>query len=203
MKHFGTKINGTFLEMGAVNGVAMSNTLHFESDFRWTGVLIEANPDMYKHLIYNRPGATTVHAAVCDKEQEVHYSRSSAVGMRGILEFMKEEHIERWLYRNNEQKQAVWNAALKMMCLPLSTIFATIGYPDTNGVWVVDWFSLDVEGAELEVLSGINFENFLFKVITVEAIGNGPKDTAVARLLSRHGYEKHGSDGINNWFVKS
>ena len=39
---------------------------------------------------------------------------------------------------------------------------------DSNAPKVVDFFSLDVEGAEFSVLNGINFDEFNFKYILIE-----------------------------------
>lgn len=192
-----------------VNGIAMSNTLMFEHKYGWTGVLIEANPDMFKTLIYNRPAATCVRAAICHKKQIVHYSRSSSVGMRGILEFMKPAHIHKWLYpKDNEQKKAaVWGHAIKTMCLPLTGIFDEIDFPrSADGRWHIDWWSLDVEGAELEVIQGVNFKRFKFSVINVEAQSeehlsdSQNKNEAVRELLRYNNYTWHSNDGTNDWF---
>ena len=47
--------NGTFVEMGALDGDRKSNTWVFEEYFKWTGLLIEANPINAQKLIINRP----------------------------------------------------------------------------------------------------------------------------------------------------
>ena len=42
--------NGFFIEAGAYNGELHSNTLFFELKQRWTGLLIEPNPDAFELL---------------------------------------------------------------------------------------------------------------------------------------------------------
>ena len=42
--------NGFFIEAGAYDGEALSNTLFFELKQRWTGLLIEPNPDAFELL---------------------------------------------------------------------------------------------------------------------------------------------------------
>jgi hypothetical protein len=42
--------NKTFLEIGACDGLMVSNTLFFEKQLNWNGILIEANPYQYKGL---------------------------------------------------------------------------------------------------------------------------------------------------------
>ncbi len=42
--------NGFFIEAGAVDGVRLSNSLHFELRHNWTGLLVEPNPEAFKNL---------------------------------------------------------------------------------------------------------------------------------------------------------
>ena len=42
--------NGFFIEAGAYDGEKFSNTLFFELKQRWTGLLIEPNPDAFELL---------------------------------------------------------------------------------------------------------------------------------------------------------
>ena len=42
--------NGFFIEAGAYDGEILSNTLFFELKQRWTGLLIEPNPDAFELL---------------------------------------------------------------------------------------------------------------------------------------------------------
>ena len=47
-KLFRGKKNGFFVEAGAFDGEAFSNTLLFELKHNWTGLLVEPNPDLYQ-----------------------------------------------------------------------------------------------------------------------------------------------------------
>ena len=53
-EYFGYKKNGYFIEVGAFDGVHMSNTYALEKHLEWEGVCIEANPSMYSRLVANR-----------------------------------------------------------------------------------------------------------------------------------------------------
>ena len=65
--------NGTFLELGALDGVRYSNSYALDRQLGWKGVLIEASPPSYARLALNRPQQITVLAAVCDVNRTVHY----------------------------------------------------------------------------------------------------------------------------------
>lgn len=44
---FGGVQHGTYLEMGAFNGIKFSNTLHLHETLGWRGLLIEPNPSSF------------------------------------------------------------------------------------------------------------------------------------------------------------
>jgi hypothetical protein len=80
------KRNGFFLEMGAMDGVSLSNTLWLHRAAGWRGLLVEACPEQYAALASQRRDSIAVHAAVCAQFQTVHWLSAANVG--GIWEFM-------------------------------------------------------------------------------------------------------------------
>ena len=62
------KMGGFYVDLGAHNGVASSNTYCFDKVLNWKGICIEAHPEIFKHLTDARPNATNVHSAVSDYE---------------------------------------------------------------------------------------------------------------------------------------
>ena len=58
---------GTFVELGALDGVTFSNTFAIERCLGWSGVLIEADPVNFELLVKSERNVTRVHAAVCDE----------------------------------------------------------------------------------------------------------------------------------------
>jgi len=55
----------TFVELGALDGMSMSNTYMLERCFSWNGLLVEANPANYVKLAASPRNVTKRHAAVC------------------------------------------------------------------------------------------------------------------------------------------
>ena len=54
------KCGGTFVEMGALDGLTLSVSLFFERHLNWKGLLIEANPLNYELVVKNRPNTTSL-----------------------------------------------------------------------------------------------------------------------------------------------
>lgn len=75
------KYKGTFVEIGAYDGLTYSNTKLFEDTFHWNGVLIEANPVNYNKLIKNRQKTKNFHLGVCKEEMgTISFGGSNAIG---------------------------------------------------------------------------------------------------------------------------
>ena len=89
-----------------------------------------------------------------------------------------------------------------VICLPLGRLL------DLAQIHHFDFFSLDVEGGELEVLKSLDFRTFHADVICVEAAtivniaGFEEKNSAVTALLVANGYTFDGAVGRNNWYSK-
>lgn len=91
-------------------------------------------------------------------------------------------------------------------CAPLAPYLLLFGIEHVN------FWSLDVEGAELEVLRGFDFDRVTVDVIAVEADGGNPeKDAAVVAYLRERGYERQRPacpdehplfNPHNDWFVR-
>ena len=69
---------------------------------------------------------------------------------------------------------------------------------NNSGVKIVDYLSIDVEGAELEVLRGIDFERVQVNVISVE---HTHTFSAVYDLLTTSGFEYQGLLFFDEIFV--
>ena len=72
-RYFHNLHNGTFLELGALDGTVFSNTRLYEEQRGWRGVLIEPNREEFEKIPSTRPDAIAVHAAICDQTQDVHF----------------------------------------------------------------------------------------------------------------------------------
>ena len=53
-KKFEYKKNGYFLDVGAYDGIQISNTYFLEKELGWSGICIEANPSVFNSLALNR-----------------------------------------------------------------------------------------------------------------------------------------------------
>ena len=142
----------TFIEMGAFDGVSMSNTLLYERCLNWTGVLIEANPSAFKALeLSGRTHSDLVHATTtCNS--------SLGAGSEALMGTIM--NTAATLVTNLASAQP----AAKISCVSLAAVLEHLGTTR------VDFFSLDVEGAEDLVLSTLDFRAADVALVMVESI---------------------------------
>jgi len=186
---------GSYLEMGGLDGIQYSNSHVFNKALDWKGVLIEASPTSFQRLVENRKNEiATINAGVCREERELHWVSSPAdiPAVHGFIEFAAESFKKRWW-----DKAGIKNAKI-VKCRTLKNILTeTVG----NDAFF-DFFSLDVEGAEYEVLSSIDFSLVSFGVIFVENDDhNLMKNLAVRALLENNGYIYIKQFARSAWFV--
>lgn len=103
MAWFKKLCGGTYIELGALDGVTFSNSHAFNKGLHWKGVLIELDSDNYKEMVVNRPNEiATIHAGVCSRPQTLHSvtrsfsNKSSGVATGGIWEFASPSFRQYW-----------------------------------------------------------------------------------------------------------
>lgn len=158
---------GLFVELGAFDGMSISNTLLLERCFNWTGVLIEANPENYARLLRSEREAAKVHAAACPLGESVTMSQ-------GAGPMASQLNASAWKSKIRRKSPAV-----SVACKPLSLIMReTLPAPHR-----ANFLSLDVEGAEAVVLATV--DPAAFDIIMVET-GMGDRDSASERDVKVH-----------------
>tara|TARA_B100000780_G_scaffold256121_1_gene205111 strand:+ start:1215 stop:1907 length:693 start_codon:yes stop_codon:yes gene_type:complete len=156
--------NGFFIELGAHDGITQSNTFYYEKKKNWNGILIEPTPKLYEICKKNRSEKNYFFCNACvdfDYKKEnvkLIYSNLKTTSVDLTADIYREKHLAE-PELNFFEKQNHYLAKAKT----LNSILK-----DSNAPKVVDFFSLDVEGAEFSVLNGINFDEFNFKYILIE-----------------------------------
>ncbi len=64
---FNSKRNGFFVEADGYDGEDMSNSLFFELERNWTGILIEAIPSLYKKLLSKNRKTFSINCCIANK----------------------------------------------------------------------------------------------------------------------------------------
>ena len=159
--------HGFFVDVGAADGVTLSNTCLLEREYGWTGICIEADPDFFAALTAAR-SATCLNACVDGAAHEVEFARRQLLG--GIL--------SEGLDNEPECSRQGTYGTLRMTTRPLAEILKEQSAPPK-----IDYLSIDVEGAEERILGHFPFESYCFNCMTIER----PK-ARLRKVLDDFGY---------------
>jgi FkbM family methyltransferase len=156
---------GYFLDIGAFDGIVFSNTYLLECRYKWSGICVEANPDIFKRLIKNRH-VTCLNLCLDRCEGDVTFVDKSASG--GIVAHDVD----------NKATNIGTHKISNLKTRSLNTVLEEQKAPS-----IIDYMSIDVEGAEERILADFNFNGYTFKCITIE------RPTQLLReLLKNYGY---------------
>ena len=173
--------NGYFLDIGAYDGIDISNTYILEKEFNWDGICVDADPNNFKKLT-NVRGVTCINCAVSNKPGIVNFTSQGAGG-----------HI------NPNGNQSIEAKTLRMIL------------KENNCPKIIDYISLDIEGYETKALEGFPFDEYEFKLMTVEHnlyLGDKTNKDKIKEILLNNGYVIFKEDVINvgddpfeDWYI--
>jgi FkbM family methyltransferase len=180
-KLFGFKENGIFIEVGASDGLNLSNSYFFEKYRNWKGICIEPRLSVFKDLQKNR-------SCYCE-----NYCISKSGKPEKFVEFTGDwlpllSGIERNFYNphkmviedgmnNHQYNHQKLEYELNSISLQLLI--------EKYQLKEIDYCSIDTEGSELEVLETIDFNKTMINVFSIE---NNYNNLEINDFMASKGY---------------
>jgi FkbM family methyltransferase len=167
---------GYFVECGANDGYTQSNTYYLSRFRGWKGLLVEPIPMLYELCRSFRPESTVVNCALGAEDggtATMVYSdlMSTTIGARATAEADLEYA--------SQNRPFVARDGNFLVNVPVRTLSSLL---DEVRIDRVDLLVLDVEGFELQVLAGIDFNRHRLSHILIET-SDLP---GVTRVLAPH-----------------
>ena len=179
---FKSKKNGYFLDIGAYDGVHLSNTYYLENELGWDGLCIDADTDVYKDLNKNR-NCKKINIAISNKSGISNFSQAGVSG------------------RISEEGNMEVNTT------SIDKILIEFNCPK-----IIDYISLDVEGHEYNVLEMFPFSEYKFILMTVEHnlyLGSDVNKKKINEILTKNGYSiyrenvEHMGYQFEDWYINN
>lgn len=197
---FGQRDHGTFVEIGANDGISCSNTWGL-SERGWRGYMVEPIPSFASKCRKNHEGHPTIsiHETAIGNREDVEIKFNIAGMLTTANANLKAE------YKTIDWSQDLVTEETKtVVSQPLDTFLKD------NGVEAgFDLLVVDVEGFEREVFSGFSFQIWFPKMLIVELADTHPdlnstrtSDAKLGLEIAQNGYLTVYKDWINTVFVR-
>jgi FkbM family methyltransferase len=159
--------DGYYVDVGAHDGKTASNTYYFEKKKNWKGILVEPSPNLVIKCQKNRSKKNIIFCCACVNfeynKKYVNMIYGDSMTISESLELLLPNKREFVLLSKQHLRENESNFEFGAIARNLNSLLIEAGAPNT-----IDLLSIDTEGAELDVLNGINFKKYLFKYIILE-----------------------------------
>lgn len=184
----GSKKSGFFVEFGAADGVALSNSYLLEKEFGWLGILCEPSRSWHEDLKRNRSCIVDTRCVYSKTGEQIGFSENYIGELSGITEFTGDNH--HGLINKTTTSYQVETISLEDLLR------------SHNAPKHIEFLSVDTEGSEFEILNAFDFSHYSFGAICVEHnyLENRSK---VKSLLEANGYRQAYPElsEFDDWYI--
>jgi FkbM family methyltransferase len=187
-KVFPTSTNGVCIEVGAYDGVSLSNTKHFE-EIGWRALCIEPIPSAFEKCKIARKEC--YQCCISDKDSEdkeftIFHLNDNLCAISSLEPDQRLIDSHSHLITNSTKIMANVRS--------LNSLLSELNFPK-----VIDFISIDTENTELDVLKGLDLNVYDVKLFVVE---NNYNEPFCENYLLQYGYKKIGRIAVNDFFIK-
>jgi FkbM family methyltransferase len=170
------KKSGVFVEFGATNGMALSNTLLLERQFGWTGILAEPARCWHEALKANRKARIDLRCVWKVSGEQLEFNETTLPELSTITRYTDGDF-------NKAARTSA--SAYTVETVSLRDLLVAHDCPAT-----IDYLSIDTEGSELEILRAFDFKAYAIDVLTVEHNFKEPERSEIQKLLAANGFTR-------------
>jgi len=170
---FGLKKNGFFVDLACADGVHINNSYFLEKHLGWSGLLFEPNPG-YRDLINANRSSPLITKCVTDAANQTVRFRIDNGMLGGIV---SDDTDNNKSLRGSELKNA------EIIEIETTTLVEELD--KINSPNLIDFLSLDIEGAEWIALKNFDFNKYKFVCMAIER-----PNEELDMLLEKHGYRQ-------------
>jgi FkbM family methyltransferase len=187
------KTSGSFIDIGAHDGITYSNSAFFEKSRKFVGICVEPNPIVFKKLKNNR-NSVNLNACIGLNNGKATFLSVEGYGemLSGLLEFYNDAHknrIDEVIAKHGGSKKEI-----EVDVINFDTMLLNLKNSQ------IDFCSIDTEGNELSILTSINFNNNSIKCFSIE---NNYNDSRISDFMRNNGYREVIRLGCDTVYLKN
>lgn len=183
-RYFRGKQRGFFVEVGAYDGVVLSNTYYFERA-GWSGILVEPHPGKAQLCRANRPGSRVFECAAVGSANTADIELIDVPGGEVYSTVVPSDF--------NLQRLRDYGLSSRKILVRGRTLDSML---EEASAPAIDFISIDVEGGELEVLKGFDIKRWNPRLVMIES--PPLRSTEIRRYFVTKGYAYLRSININD-----
>lgn len=188
----GFKHGGYFVEVGAFNGVDISNTYMLEKSFGWSGLLAEPNPQHHDNIRAHRTAALSTKCVHATSGQRMAFWVTQSSGHSALAEVATLDAHAAKRQRDHEE--------IEVETISLNDLLVHSGAPAE-----IDFISMDTEGNEPAILSTFDFARWRVGLWCIEHNHHAAAEAEIDRILLGNGYRRRypGLSETDGWYARS
>ena len=172
--------NGTFVEFGGCDGVFLSNTYTLEKYFGWNGILIEPITSYFNELKKNRKCKCVQELIYSENDKEIIFGESENRELSGIKDITNIKFKDEKVFKTKTLERIL----------------------DENKInKEIHFMSVDVEGAEYDILKVFPFNKYKVYCLTIEHGNNKENEEKIKELMLSNGYILYRNILWDNMFI--
>jgi FkbM family methyltransferase len=192
--------DGFYIEAGANDGTAQSNTISLEQK-GWSGLLIEPNQYQLSVCKNNRSDKNIFeHCALVSFEHKGLTIRGNFAEQNVDDSLVGQVTVPLDYWDHDQLTAAKEKLSRENIDVPAKTLQSLI---DQHGLTHIDFLSLDTEGYEYEAMNGLDFSRNPPRYIRVETSSYQHRIDDMVRYLGTKGYIFRGMSSINDCFFEA
>ena len=195
-KFFNEKKRGFYIDVGAFDGIYLSNTFLF-GNLGWDGICIEPHPETFSLLKKNRYNSINFNCA-CIDDESISFVVLNMENMGYLSTIDNSDEREQDIKERYKKRGFTFEGFQKttVKAITLNSILK-----QRKITKKIDFLKIDVEGAELKVLEGFDIKKYQPRVIVLEA-NTSDSEKELKDYLEEKDYFYVGRLGENIFFVR-
>lgn len=166
---------GFFCEIGAADGVKLSNTYMLEKNYGWSGIIVEPARCYTTTIKDNRKCFISDRAVYGTSKSLIPFNETIDPLLSTIAKYSQSD-----MHRESRENGVIYE---------VETITLYDLLKEGSAPSFIDYLSIDTEGSEYEILKNFDFDVYSFGFISIEHNYSSTREK-VFEILTKNGYHR-------------